>query len=301
MASIIDGKAIAQQMQDEMKADVEELTRKGVTPRLEVVLVGDDPASHVYVRNKERACERVGVATNTHRLPAETLQEKVLELIDSFNRNPKIHGILVQLPLPGHIKEGAVLNAIDPDKDVDGFHPVNVGRMVVGEPGFLPCTPHGIQQLLIRSGIETKGKHVVVVGRSNIVGKPVANILVQKKEGANAVVTIVHTAAPDMSVFTKQADILIVAAGRAEMITADMVKEGVVVIDVGVNRVEDPTKEKGFRLTGDVDFDSVSKKASWITPVPGGVGPMTITMLLHNTIQSAKKHCTEQPDAVEKN
>ncbi len=289
MASIIDGKAIAQQMQEEMKADVEELLKKGVTPRLEVVLVGDDTASHVYVRNKESACERVGVSTNTHRLSAETLQEKVLELVDSFNRNPKIHGILVQLPLPGHINEGAVLNAIDPDKDVDGFHPVNVGRMVVGEPGFLPCTPHGIQQLLLRSGIKTKGKHVVVVGRSNIVGKPVANILVQKKEGANAVVTIVHTAAPDMSVYTKQADILIVAAGRAEMITADMVKEGVVVIDVGINRVEDPTSKKGFRITGDVDFGSVSKKASWITPVPGGVGPMTITMLLHNTIQSAKK------------
>lgn len=290
MASIIDGKAIAQKMQDEMKAIVDELVKKGVTPRLEVVLVGDDPASHVYVRNKERACEHVGVETNTHRLPAaETTREQLLGLIDSFNRDPKIHGILVQLPLPDHIDEGAVLNAVDPDKDVDGFHPVNVGRMVVGEPGFLPCTPHGVQQLLVRSGIETKGKHVVVVGRSNIVGKPVANILLQKKEGANAVVTVVHTAAPDMSVFTKQADILIVAAGRPNMITGDMVKDGVVVIDVGVNRVEDATKEKGFRLTGDVDFDSVSKKASWITPVPGGVGPMTITMLLHNTIQSAKK------------
>ena len=290
MASIIDGKAIARQMQDEMKTNVDELVRKGVTPRLEVVLVGDDPASHVYVRNKERACEKVGVETSTHRLPAaETTQEQLLGLIDSFNRDPKIHGILVQLPLPGHIDEGAVLNAIDPDKDVDGFHPINVGRMVVGEPGFLPCTPHGIQQLIVRSGIETKGKHVVVVGRSNIVGKPVANILLQKKEGANAVVTVVHTAAPDMTVFTKQADILIVAAGRPEMITGDMVKDGVVVIDVGMNRVEDATKEKGYRLTGDVDFDSVSKKASWITPVPGGVGPMTITMLLHNTIQSAQK------------
>jgi methylenetetrahydrofolate dehydrogenase (NADP+)/methenyltetrahydrofolate cyclohydrolase len=288
-AQKIDGKAIAQQMQDEMKSEVEKLTAQGVTPRLDVVLVGEDPASQVYVRNKGRACERIGIASDTHRLPAETSQDELLTLIDTFNNDPKVHGILVQLPLPDHIDENAVLNAIDPCKDVDGFHPVNVGKMVVGEPCFLPCTPHGIQMLLIRSGIETKGKHVVVVGRSNIVGKPVANILVQKKEGANSVVTIVHTAAPDMSVYTKQADILIAAAGRPEMITADMVKEGVVVIDVGINRVDDPSREKGYRLTGDVDFEGVSEKASHITPVPGGVGPMTITMLLHNTIDSAKR------------
>ena len=288
-ATIIDGKAIAQEMQNEMKGEVEKLAEKGVTPRLDVILVGENPASQVYVRNKGRACDRIEIISETHRLPEDTSQEEILRLIEKFNSNPAIHGILVQLPLPDHVNEGAVLNAIDPDKDVDGFHPVNVGRMVVGEPGFLPCTPHGIQMLLIRSGIETKGKHVVVVGRSNIVGKPIANILVQKKEGANSVVTVVHTAAPDMSVYTRQADILIVAAGRPEMITADMVKEGVVVIDVGINRVEDPSREKGYRLTGDVDFAGVSEKASFITPVPGGVGPMTITMLLHNTIEAASR------------
>ena len=287
-AKIIDGKAIALQMQDEMKSDVEELVAKGVTPRLDVVLVGEDPASQVYVRNKGLACERIGIASDTHRLPAETTQEDLLKLIDDFNNDSKVHGILVQLPLPNHIDESAVLNAIDPDKDVDGFHPVNVGKMVVGEPGFLPCTPHGVQMLLIRSGIETKGKHVVVVGRSNIVGKPVANILVQKKEGANCIVTVVHTAAPDMSVYTRQADILIAAVGRPEIVTADMVKDGVVVIDVGINRVDDPSRKRGYRLTGDVDFEGVSEKASHITPVPGGVGPMTITMLLHNTIDSAR-------------
>jgi len=288
-ATIIDGKAIAKEMQNEMKDEVDKLVKMGVTPCLEVILVGENPASQVYVRNKERACERAGILSETRRLGAETSEEEILSLIDGFNKDPKIHGILVQLPLPDHVNEGAVLNAIDPDKDVDGFHPINVGRMVVGEPGFLPCTPYGIQMLLIRSGIETKGKHVVIVGRSNIVGKPVANILLQKKEGANAVITVVHTAAPDMSYFIRQADILIVAAGRPEMITADMVKEGVVVIDVGINRVDDPSRERGYRLTGDVDFAGVSEKASYITPVPGGVGPMTITMLLNNTIESAKR------------
>ena len=287
-AKIIDGKAIAQQMQDEMKSDVDELISKGVTPRLDVVLVGEDPASQVYVRNKGRACDRLGMSSDTHRLPAETTQDELLKIVEGFNQNPACHGILVQLPLPKHINDEAILNAIDPAKDVDGFHPVNVGKMVVGEPGFLPCTPHGIQMLLIRSGIETKGKHVVVVGRSNIVGKPIANILVQKKEGANAIVTIVHTAAPDMSVYTRQADILIAAVGRPEIITADMVKDDVVIIDVGINRIDDATRERGYRLTGDVDFESVSEKAAWITPVPGGVGPMTITMLMHNTIESAR-------------
>ena len=286
-AIIIDGKAIAQEMQDEMKGDVEKLVEKGVTPCLEVILIGENPASKVYVRNKERACERIGILSETHRLSEDTSEEEILRLIDEFNNDPKVHGILVQLPLPDHVNEEAILNAIDPEKDVDGFHPVNVGKMVIGAPGFLPCTPHGIQKLLVRSGIETKGKHVVIVGRSNIVGKPVANILLQKKEGANAVVTVVHTAAPDMSIYTKQADILIVATGRPELFTADMVKDGVVVIDVGINRVDDPTRERGYRLTGDVDFEGVSKKASYITPVPGGVGPMTITMLLSNTIESA--------------
>ncbi|MFC1607599.1 bifunctional methylenetetrahydrofolate dehydrogenase/methenyltetrahydrofolate cyclohydrolase FolD [Candidatus Latescibacterota bacterium] len=287
-AKIIDGKAIAQQMQDEMKSEVDELISKGVTPRLDVVLVGEDPASQVYVRNKGRACDRLGMSSDTHRLPAETTQDELLKIVEGFNQDSACHGILVQLPLPDHINDEAILNAIDPAKDVDGFHPVNVGKMVVGEPGFLPCTPHGIQMLLIRSGIETKGKHVVVVGRSNIVGKPIANILVQKKEGANSIVTIVHTAAGDMSPYTRQADILIAAVGRPEIITADMVKDDVVVIDVGINRVDDPSREKGYRLTGDVDFEGVSEKAAWITPVPGGVGPMTITMLMHNTIESAR-------------
>ena len=288
-AKIIDGKAIAEEMRNEMKAVVEGIVANGVTPRLEVVLVGENPASQVYVRMKGKDCESIGIASETHRLSEETSQEDLLALVDKFNEDPAVHGILVQLPLPKHIDEATILNAITPKKDVDGFHPVNVGQMVIGEPGFLPCTPHGVQQLLIRCGIETKGKHAVIVGRSNIVGKPMANILVQKKEGANCVVTIVHTAAPDMSVFTKQADILVVAAGRPEVLTADMVKDGAVVIDVGINRVEDSTKKSGFRLVGDVAYDEVAEKASWITPVPGGVGPMTRAMLLYNTIDSAKK------------
>ncbi len=289
MAEIIDGKAIAREMQEELKVQIAELKDKGVTPGLAAVLVGDNPASQTYVRSKEKACERVGVYSDVRKLPADLPEKDLVALVEELNNDPKIHGILVQLPLPKHIDESKVLLAINPDKDVDGFHPVNVGKMVVGEPGFLPCTPHGIQMLLIRSGIETKGKHVVVVGRSNIVGKPIANILLQKKEGANAIVTVVHTAATDMSYFIRQADILIVAVGRPEMITADMVKEGVVVIDVGINRVDDPSRERGYRLTGDVDFAGVSEKASHITPVPGGVGPMTITMLLHNTVESARR------------
>ncbi len=288
-ARIIDGKAIAEQMRNDLKAEVELLAASGVVPRLEVILVGEDPASQVYVRNKSRDCELIGIASETHRLPAETSQDTLLDLIESFNRDPKVHGILVQLPLPKHIDEKAVINAIDPGKDIDGFHPVNVGNMVIGAPCFLPCTPHGVQQLLIRSGIETKGKHAVIVGRSNIVGKPMANILIQKREGANAVVTVVHTAAPDMSILTRQADILIVAAGRPQVVTADMVKDGAVVIDVGINRIDDPSAKNGTRLVGDVAFDEVSEKASWITPVPGGVGPMTRAMLLFNTVESAKR------------
>jgi len=289
MAKIIDGKAIAQQMQEEMKSQVAELREKGVIPGLTAILVGDDPASHTYVRNKESACERLGIYSDVRRLPASTSEHDLLGLIDEMNQNKKIHGILVQLPLPDHIDENKVLLKVDPDKDVDGFHPVNVGKMVVGEPTFLPCTPHGCKVLLERSGIEIKGKHLVILGRSNIVGKPLANIMVQKKEGANAIVTVCHTAAEDISYYTKQADILVVAAGRAKMVTADMVKEGVVVIDVGINRIEDKSTKSGKRLVGDVDFESVSEKASAITPVPGGVGPMTITMLMYNTIQSAKR------------
>jgi len=242
------------------------------------------------VTAKQKAADETGIYSEEHRRPADFSEEDLLKLVDQLNHDPKVHGILVQLPLPKHIDENKVLNAIDPDKDVDGFHPVNVGKLMIGEPGFLPCTPHGVQKLLVRNGFDPSGKHVVVVGRSNIVGKPVANILLQKKAEANATVTICHTGTKDIAFFTRQADILIVAAGHPNAVTADMVKDGVVVIDVGVNRVEDATREKGFRLVGDVDFDGIKPKAAAITPVPGGVGPMTITMLLFNTIESAKRH-----------
>lgn len=286
---ILDGKAIASKLREEMKAEVERLKNMhNLVPGLAVVLVGDNPASISYVRGKRKACDEVGIYSEEYKFDAEYPEEKLLRLVDKLNKNPKIHGILVQLPLPEHINEEKVLYAIDPSKDVDGFHPVNVGRMMIGAPGFLPCTPHGIQQLLLRNNIEIEGKHVVIVGRSNIVGKPLAMILVQKKPGANATVTMCHTRTRNLAEITKQADILIAAAGRPNTITENMVKEGTVVVDVGVNRVKDPSKKSGYRLVGDVDFERVSKKASAISPVPGGVGPMTITMLLHNTIQSAK-------------
>jgi methylenetetrahydrofolate dehydrogenase (NADP+)/methenyltetrahydrofolate cyclohydrolase len=253
-----------------------------------VVLVGEDPASQVYVNMKGKACDKLGIYSDNIKLPAETSEEELLALIDKLNKDPKIHGILVQLPLPEHINEDKVLMAIDPLKDVDGFHPVNVGRMLVGTDCYLPCTPHGVQQLLIRSGNDPAGKHVVVVGRSNIVGKPVAGILMQKKDGANATVTIAHSRTKNLAEVTKCADILVAAIGRANFITADMVKDGVVIIDVGVNQVG--TTDEGKRiLKGDVDFEAVKEKASAITPVPGGVGPMTITMLMMNTIQAAER------------
>ena len=286
---ILDGKQTAKDMRAEMTAEVEKLKAEhNVTPGLAVVLIGEDPASVSYVTGKQKACKQVGIYSREIRHPTDYAEEDLLKLIDELNADPQINGILVQLPLPDHIDENKVLIAIDPSKDVDGFHPVSVGKMMVGEDTFLPCTPHGVQQLLLRNGVEIGGKHVVIVGRSNIVGKPVAMILVQKKEGANAVVTICHTGAEDLSVFTKQADIVIAAAGRPNTVTADMVKDGVVVVDVGVNRIEDSSKKSGFRLVGDVEYDEVSKKASAISPVPGGVGPMTITMLLHNTIMSVK-------------
>jgi methylenetetrahydrofolate dehydrogenase (NADP+)/methenyltetrahydrofolate cyclohydrolase len=288
-AKIIDGKQIAADIREELKAEVSALKEKGVVPGLGVILVGADPASQSYVTAKERACENIGIYSDDNRLPAETTQEELLALVERMNNDPKINGILVQLPLPKHIDESTVLLAIDPDKDVDGFHPMSVGKMMIGEDTFLPCTPHGIVQLLLRSGVETEGAHVVVVGRSNIVGKPVANMLLQKKEGANATVTLCHTRTKDMGHFTRQADIIIAASGWPNTITADMVKDGVVVIDVGVNRVDDASRERGYRLVGDVDFEAVKEKASMITPVPGGVGPMTITMLLYNTVESAKR------------
>ena len=288
-AKIIDGKQIAEEIRTELKTEVAALGEKGIVPGLGVILVGEDPASRSYVTAKERACENIGIYSDDNRLPADTTQEELLALVKQMNNDPKINGILVQLPLPEQIDEAAVLLAIDPAKDVDGFHPMNVGKMMVGEEAFLPCTPNGVIQMLMRSGVETSGAHVVVVGRSNIVGKPVANMLLQKKEGANATVTLCHTRTKDLAFHARQADIIIAASGWPNTITADMVKDGVVVIDVGVNRVEDSSRERGYRLVGDVDFDAVKEKASMITPVPGGVGPMTITMLLYNTVISAKR------------
>ena len=276
-------------MRAELKAEVAKLKEQGIVPGLAVVLVGEDPASKSYVTAKERACEDMGIFSDDNRLDADISQEELMALVEKLNNDPKINGILVQLPLPDGLNEAEVLLAIDPSKDVDGFHPMNVGKMVVGEKTFLPCTPHGILQLLMRSGVTIKGAEAVIVGRSNIVGKPLANMLIQKNPTGNATVTVCHTRTKDLSFHTKRADILIAAAGRPNTVTADMVKEGVVVIDVGVNRVEDATKKRGYRLVGDVDFEAVKEKASLITPVPGGVGPMTITMLLYNTVESAKR------------
>lgn len=287
-AQIISGTEIAKQIREELKPEIAELKEKhNLVPGLVTVLVGEDPASQVYVGSKVKTCDALGIYSERHDLSADTSEGKLLALIDKLNKDPRIHGILVQLPLPKHINETKVLYAIDPKKDVDGFHPVNVGRLMIGEPDYLPCTPHGIQQLLIRSGTQISGAEVVVVGRSNIVGKPIANILLQKKEGANATVTVCHTGTRDMTFHTKRADILIVAAGKPKAITADMVKEGVVVIDVGINRIGKTAEGKAI-LCGDVDFESVKEKAKAITPVPGGVGPMTITMLMLNTVKAAK-------------
>lgn len=288
-AKIIDGKQVAADMRAELKIEVANLKKDNIVPGLAVVLVGDDPASRSYVTAKERACDDLGIFSDDNRLPRDTSQEDLMALIEKLNKDPKINGILVQLPLPKHLNESEVLLAIDPSKDVDGFHPINVGKMVVGEEAFLPCTPHGIIQLLMRSGVKLEGAEVVVVGRSNIVGKPIANMLIQKSPTGNATVTVCHTRTKNLAEHVRRADIIIAAAGRPNTITADMVKDGAVVIDVGVNRVEDASKKRGYRLVGDVDFEAVAQKASFITPVPGGVGPMTITMLLYNTVESAKR------------
>jgi methylenetetrahydrofolate dehydrogenase (NADP+)/methenyltetrahydrofolate cyclohydrolase len=287
-ATILDGRQIAAQMREELKAQVAALRAAGITPGLGVVLVGDDPASHSYVKAKEAACAEIGIRSDDHRLPASATQSELLAVVRRMNEDPGIHGILTQLPFPRHLNEEEVLLAIDPDKDVDGFHPVNVGRMVIGQKAFLPCTPHGVVQILARSGVRTDGAHVVIVGRSNIVGKPLANLLLRKAKDGNATVTVCHTRTPDIGRHTRQADIVIAAAGKPNTVTADMVREGAVVIDVGVNRIPDPSRKAGFRLVGDVDFDAVREKAAMITPVPGGVGPMTITMLLFNTVESAR-------------
>ncbi|MCB0731370.1 MAG: bifunctional methylenetetrahydrofolate dehydrogenase/methenyltetrahydrofolate cyclohydrolase FolD [Ignavibacteriae bacterium] len=287
---IIDGKKTSADIREEIKVKVEELKEKsGKVPGLVTILVGEDPASQVYVNSKIKACAEIGMHSKLEKLDASISEEDLLRLVDQYNNDPLFHGILVQLPLPKHIDEDKVIEAINLNKDVDGFHPSSVGKLVIGKDTFKSCTPFGIMELLKRYKIETKGKHVVVVGRSNIVGKPIANMLVQKEEGANAVVTVCHSAAPDLSIFTKQADILIAAVGRAHLITKDMVKDGVVIIDVGINRIDAREKKKGYKLVGDVDFDNVSEKSSFITPVPGGVGPMTIAMLMTNTLKAFSK------------
>ncbi|MDC7221268.1 MAG: bifunctional methylenetetrahydrofolate dehydrogenase/methenyltetrahydrofolate cyclohydrolase FolD [Spirochaetales bacterium] len=287
--NLIDGKATAARIREELKEKAALLTAKGVQPGLAVVLIGDDPASRSYVTAKERACDEMGLYSRDIRKPAETTEEELLSLIDELNSDDAIHGILIQLPLPSHIDSDRVIERIIPTKDVDGFHPVSVGKMMLGQETFLPCTPHGIIKLLEEKNIETSGAEVVVVGRSNIVGKPIANMLLQKCHPGNSTVTICHTGTKDLISHTKRADIIIAAAGRPDTITADMVKEGAVIIDVGVNRVPDDTKKRGYRLVGDVDFEGLKEKASYITPVPGGVGPMTITMLLYNTVLSAER------------
>ncbi len=289
-AKIIDGKQIAADIRKELMAEVATLKTKGVTPGLGVILVGDDPASQSYVAAKEKACAEIGIFSDDNRLPTDTTQEELLKVVERLNNDDSINGILVQLPLPKQCNESEVLTKILPEKDVDGFHPVNIGKMVIGEDAFLPCTPHGIIEILKRSKVETDGAEVVIIGRSNIVGKPLANLLLQKGEGRNSTVTLCHTGTKDIKKHTIKADIVIAATGRPNTVTADMIKDGAVVIDVGVNRIEDNTKKRGYRLVGDVDFENIYKKASQITPVPGGVGPMTITMLLYNTVLSAKRN-----------
>ncbi len=287
-AKIIDGKQLAANLRGEIAAGTAALKAKtGVTPGLAVVLVEDNPASVSYVTAKEKACIEAGMYSKEVRLPADADEETLLGVIHDLNANPEIHGILVQLPLPKGFDEKKVIRAIAPEKDVDGFTPINVGKMLIGEPCFLPCTPHGIIKLIEFSGMDIRGKHAVVIGRSNIVGKPVA-VLLSRKE-TNATVTMCHTGTPDISKFTKEADVVVVAAGRPNTLRGEMLKPGAVVIDVGVNRIPDATRPKGFRLVGDADFDSCAAVASAITPVPGGVGPMTITMLLWNTLESAKR------------
>ncbi len=287
-AQIIDGKAIAATIRQEVAVSVKDLTKKNIAPGLAFVLVGENPASEVYVRMKGKACEEAGIVSRTDRLPATTSEAELLGLLGQLNEDPAYHGILVQLPLPDHIDEKRIIESIAPAKDVDGFHPVNVGKLVIGEETLRPCTPAGIQELLVRSGNDPAGKHVVVVGRSNIVGKPIANMLLQKQPGANAAVTVVHTGAKDLRAYLPEADILIAAIGRPEFIRGEDLKRGAVVIDVGINRVDDATKKSGYRIVGDVHYASALEVASAITPVPGGVGPMTIAMLLKNTLKACR-------------
>lgn len=284
---LIDGKKIALDIRNELKEKISKLKNEtDKVPGLVAILVGENPASKIYVSSKAKACEEIGMLSRVERLSENISEVELLATVEKYNSDNNFHGILVQLPLPKHIDEDKIIEAISPDKDVDGFHPVSVGKLVIGKDTFIPCTPAGIQELLKRYNIATKGKHVVVLGRSNIVGKPIANILIQKKEYANSIVTICHSAARDLRQFTLQADILIAAIGKPEFVKADMVKQGCVIIDVGINRIEDHHSPKGYRIVGDVDFENVSLKSSYITPVPGGVGPMTIAMLLSNTYKS---------------
>ncbi|HEY3012549.1 MAG TPA: bifunctional methylenetetrahydrofolate dehydrogenase/methenyltetrahydrofolate cyclohydrolase FolD [Gemmatimonadales bacterium] len=289
-ARILDGTVIAQTIRAEVAGEVARLAAGGRKPGLAAVLVGEDPASAVYVRSKGKACEEAGMHSVTIRLPASTSEVELLDTVDHLNADPQIHGILVQLPLPKHMNSEKVLRRIDPAKDVDGFHPVNVGKLVIGDKtAFRPATPYGVQQMLIRSGIETKGAHAVIVGRSNIVGRPMANLLIQQGPGGDATVTVCHSRTRDLPAVTRSADILIAAIGKPEFVTADMVRQGVVVVDVGINRVDDPSRPRGYRLVGDVAYEPVAQIASAITPVPGGVGPMTIAMLLQNTLQAMQQ------------
>lgn len=285
-AVVIDGKQVAAGVRAEVAKKVADLKTKGITPCLAVILVGENPASVSYVTGKQKALAEVGMSDRSVKLPESTTEEELLKLIDQLNKDDSVHGILVQLPLPKHINEDKVIMAIDPSKDVDGFHPVSVGNLMIGRPGFLPCTPHGIIVMLQKAGIETSGKHAVVIGRSNIVGKPVSILLARKD--VNCTVTMCHTGTKNMAEITRQADILVVASGHPHTLTKDMAKDGAVIIDVGVNRIPDSSKKSGFRLIGDCDFDDLKEKASFITPVPGGVGPMTIAMLMQNTLESAQ-------------
>ncbi|HRZ86595.1 MAG TPA: bifunctional methylenetetrahydrofolate dehydrogenase/methenyltetrahydrofolate cyclohydrolase FolD [bacterium] len=287
-ARIIDGKKVSEEILNELQRDIQKLKDEGNPPGLAVVIVGEDPASAAYVNMKEKACARLGIYSEIHRLYATARHAELLDIIEDLNDNPSISGILVQLPLPKGFDQSDVLQSIFPVKDVDAFHPENVGLMLVGTPRFMPCTPYGVQVLLQRSGVDVQGKHVVIVGRSNIVGKPLAAMLMQKAKGANATVTVCHSQSRDLPGICRSADVLVAAIGSPCFIKADMVKEGAVVVDVGINRVDDPAAQKGYRLVGDVDFENVKKVAGAITPVPGGVGPMTIAMLMHNTVRAAK-------------
>ncbi len=291
MAHLIEGRAVAEKVYAELRGEIAQLRQRGVTPGLAVVLVGDDPASRAYVRSKDKMCRELGLHSVKLELPASTTQEELLKRVDELNSDPAVHGILVQSPPPKHIDESAIVRALDPAKDVDGFHPANVAKLALGDAsGFVPCTPLGCQRLLVESGTPISGAHVVVLGRSMIVGKPMAMLLMQKGKQADATVTVVHSRTRDMHEITRSADIIIAAIGQAQFVKAEHVREGAVVIDVGINRVDDASVPRGYRLVGDVAFDEVAAKAAAITPVPGGVGPMTIAMLMANTVKACRQH-----------